>query len=31
MVLDLKDYDLYLRPGYTEKVEKLQMLSRIIE
>lgn len=31
MEINLEDYNFYIRPGRTENVEKLQMLSRLIE
>jgi hypothetical protein len=31
MEIRLDDYEFYIKPGITENVEKLQMLSRIIE
>jgi hypothetical protein len=31
MEIRLDDYEFFIKPGATENVEKLQMLSRIIE
>jgi hypothetical protein len=31
MDIRLEEYDFYIRPNFTENVEKLQMLSGIIE